>query len=829
MIVVDRGDCLWYVIPSSGRVAQNFRDAAAEAVMSRIASTTKTLRNSLLLLLLVHCAVAGQLAKTVEPLVRQESVAPFWTAEPGWTSELQLRNNAFKMDLTVTPVLRTWKGTEIPLPPVSLHPAEDYTIEIPSALAVVAPELANKPDAWGSIALNYTAPNWHYLYAAVMVREEGHAIAFHMDASHEDRSQTSGAHEGVWWLPRPTVTGFLIVVNQGSSVLNSILTMYDAKGRSVSQTIQLAPKQALRYKIPELISRSHLKGTFGAIRVSASYRAGGLDAAEILFDESSDFSALMKMFDHDPRALVRDRDYAGTGQWTTRAPMLALTSPDPALGFPVDTKLIPRIFLHNTTSHVLQASLKFNWRSENSTGTAPGPVIRLLPYETRLLDVASLQNGRVIPIEAHWTSVRIITDAMPDDLIAVATSFTPSGRYGTQTPFNDQLTFAWKGGQWQVDGTHNSIITAGNGGTKPIRALFTLYYDKGMKAYELERTLAADEQMWVDVGKLIRNAVPDRQGNVLPPDLTHGSYEIRDLTTQNIGSIFEGKVILDSKYGHVAYGCAGCCGYTTPWMDPNPLDLSVGSTFGEQVSSSECGRQVNVTNFTYSWQSDNTSIATVKNNQVHAVSPGMTGFGTGVSLAQPSNKSPCPTNDYNPYASELSYTSIQHSYPNNPLPTACWISQFFDHVTPRGTPHNAEDVIKSTGSGGTALPAGTPVYASEGGTVAKTATGNPAASYPSCTTANPHPQPNFVKIKGSDGYFTIYAHVTPQVSNGATVQAGQQIGVTDKSGCQSAGHVHMSRKDPSGNPVNFTIPCVNPIPTTSFSDGVIVDNDEPLF
>jgi hypothetical protein len=139
--------------------------------------------------------------------------------------------------------------------------------------------------------------------------------------------------------------------------------------------------------------------------------------------------------------------------------------------------------------------------------------------------------------------------------------------------------------------------------------------------------------------------------------------------------------------------------------------------------------------------------------------------------------------------SVASYTSIQHNYPRNPLPQPCWISQFFDLVI-NGSTHHAQDVVNSNSSsnGGLATPYGTPVYASEGGTVAKEASGNgPAAGgYPSCVGKSS--PTNFVKIKNpSDGYYTVYAHVTPTVANGATVTAGQQIGVTDNSGCQSAG------------------------------------------
>ncbi len=41
--------------------------------------------------------------------------------------------------------------------------------------------------------------------------------------------------------------------------------------------------------------------------------------------------------------------------------------------------------------------------------------------------------------------------------------------------------------------------------------------------------------MWIDVGKLIREQVPDKNGKTPPSDLTIGSYELRDLANKAIG------------------------------------------------------------------------------------------------------------------------------------------------------------------------------------------------------------------------------------------------------------------------------------------------------
>jgi hypothetical protein len=104
--------------------------------------------------------------------------------------------------------------------------------------------------------------------------------------------------------------------------------------------------------------------------------------------------------------------------------------------------------------------------------------------------------------------------------MAVAASYDQTGRYGIQTPFTDQLAAHWEGGQWEVDSMHNSLVAIGNAGPKPARAELTLLYNQGSEQYHLEQSLAPDEQAMIDFGKLIHDQVPDKDGRVLPPDLT---------------------------------------------------------------------------------------------------------------------------------------------------------------------------------------------------------------------------------------------------------------------------------------------------------------------
>ncbi len=234
--------------------------------------------------------------------------------------------------------------------------------------------------------------------------------------------------------------------------------------------------------------------------------------------------------------------------------------------------------------------------------------------------MAALQDGKTLPQNAQWSSVILTTNALPGEVVAVAASYDQSLRYGAQTPFSDQLASHWAASQWQYDPQHDSIITIGNGGTKATHAAFTIFYNQGTQKYELEQTLQPDEQMWIDVGKLIRESFLDKNGKTLPNTLTSGSYEIRDLTNKGIGTLFEGKVIYDKTYGHVTYGCTICCGLKRLVMFFDPLGIPFLGTSGNGVDGQDaCSLQYTDISgdFDGNWSTASTSIATVDTFGTH--------------------------------------------------------------------------------------------------------------------------------------------------------------------------------------------------------------------
>ncbi len=159
------------------------------------------------------------------------------------------------------------------------------------------------------------------------------------------------------------------------------------------------------------------------------------------------------------------------------------------------------------------------------------------------------------------------------------------------------------------------------------------------------------------------------------------------------------------------------------------------------------------------------------------------------------------------FASSSCFTPSSHTYPNSPLTTNCQVRTPFDAIINTTTKaiHAAQDIGNTTHD----LQVGAPVYAPEAGTV-HIQGGYPHVNQPVTQCAGQGYHANYINITDGSGNRTRLVHVTalPSLAEGQQVNAGQQVGTVDLSGCTSGPHVHMSRKQ-AGKIVNFTIPCDN--------------------
>jgi hypothetical protein len=561
---------------------------------------------------------------------QQALYAPFWTLEPGWSTHLQIRNSLEKQSVTVTPVLRQFAGREVPLTSRTIGPNESVEIDVAAEVAKAAPELVQATGAYGSVEFKFTGTHGRNIYADAMVTMPGHPIAFHFDALMQDAAFTAGSQESIWWLPKPSASDVLIVSNSGTRPVQGWVELYGQTGLAARKRLAFGPGQTAKLDVGTFVRASKLQATFGGLRVRFDADGGFVQVAHLIYDELGGYSAILKPFDRGAPTDLADRHYI--------AAMVALSNPDPVLALPSGTTLVPELILRNASDKALAVDLNASWRGESASGIARLGVVSLNANETRVVSLDTYQQkGGAIPATASWAAIHAKYHGARGDLVAISAAHDSTFKYLLQSPFTDARSFSWRGGVWRVDSTHNSLITTGNAGDKPARAKVTLRYGTGV--YELpEKTLQPGESLWINVRDLMRNQIPDRAGNTIPPDVTAGVYEFDQVDDDMIGSLYEGKLVLDSTYGQASYGCANCCGYYALGLSPDPFGIGVGLTGQDRiyVENACTGLVSERTTLGYNWGTGNTSIAGINSTGLlSAFTPGQTTSGASVSLRTP--------------------------------------------------------------------------------------------------------------------------------------------------------------------------------------------------
>lgn len=445
--------------------------------------------------------------------------------------------------------------------------------------------------------------------------------------------------EGIWWLPAKSSTSYLILSNPSDKPVSGSLVL-SAPSKNFRIPLRIDAHQTNRIDLRESLGRSNIAAIGGLTLFLPGHES--LSATQIVFDEVTGLTAIMKLFDRetDDKPAVH----------TLRAPMMALSQPDQGLGFPAGTTLNPRIFMRNAGAGAAHVSLSVDWRSQNKTGSVAPPPIVLSPGEVTVLNLSDQQKSLQIPRDATWGTVKLTYSGKRAELVAVALSYDGDYRYGLQTPFSENLSHKWAGGMWHVDATHNTFISTGNAGPESTTAEVTLFYNGGKSKYRLEEMLSPGQQLWLDVGQVIHDQLADSDGQTLPSDTMSGSYELRDVDHQTVGQLYEGKLIIDKTYGHASYGCGICCGYSIPTLLPDPFGGPPGIDNTDIMQSTEqCGGElVDLADDAYNWKSTNTSVATLPTKVLHTVANG-TATGSGEVYVQADKPAPrCPMAYYTP-------------------------------------------------------------------------------------------------------------------------------------------------------------------------------------
>ena len=136
------------------------------------------------------------------------------------------------------------------------------------------------------------------------------------------------------------------------------------------------------------------------------------------------------------------------------------------------------------------------------------------------------------------------------------------------------------------------------------------------------------------MAQLVRQRIPDREGNTLPVDVSSVTYDLQDLT-QRSHSLTVGELAVGGTWGVQAVQppCPECCGQDVLGFSPDPVDLATGNTDTVAIDGVEAcnGDPTVLTPDFTSWGSGNSSIASVSYAKVKGLAVGSTtGYANGL-------------------------------------------------------------------------------------------------------------------------------------------------------------------------------------------------------
>jgi hypothetical protein len=214
-----------------------------------------------LLAALSSAALAQNTRASHRPIASQELVIAYWITEPGWDTQLEVGNNLASETVSVSPLLRVHTGDSIALPAITLPPSAVRTIDLADAILRSGHALS-PTDAFGALELRYQAHSMRNVYAAVLIQRPGHAINFHFDASALSPAVAQGNFEAIWWLPRQTAQGYVIIANHSAQPVRAHELWTNATGQErYSESLMLAPHETRRFSVRDIAEASKFDTT----------------------------------------------------------------------------------------------------------------------------------------------------------------------------------------------------------------------------------------------------------------------------------------------------------------------------------------------------------------------------------------------------------------------------------------------------------------------------------------------------------------------------------------------------------------------------------------
>jgi len=421
------------------------------------------------------------------------------------------------------------------------------------------------------------------------------------------------AVDGMWWKPEAGVNGFVSLSNTTAEPVKVRVQMSDEENTQLEEeTVSVSPHGTKIVALHAL--EQAVVGASGGLRVLHSGTTEGLLISAGMEDTSTGYSAAIPFhYTLTPASTsTGPEDYAELGLMTGTA--------DPMMQFPANTVFTPFTVARNVSDQPVSVTPTLYWMEAGKSRLAKLPAVSLLPYQSRMLDIAPLlaKSG----LSAFNGSFNLILDAQgqPGSLLLASGSVDQRNTYVFQVlPHRIIDSNAKTISYWSTGNGDDTMVTIWNPADETQDFLFTLYFGGGH--YRLPIHLEPRATRTFNISEVIQNQIPDAEGNLIPPSVHEGSARITGIHADNEEIL----VAVDAGTYNVRkatcnYYCISCDGSVQAFVVVSPFTVSTA-----RMNALTFTLKYN-TGYEYTWGgtwgSSNTSIATVGNSS---------GFVTGVS------------------------------------------------------------------------------------------------------------------------------------------------------------------------------------------------------
>jgi len=143
----------------------------------------------------------------------------FWTAESGFTSTLEMKNNLAEDPLRVGISLYFANGEEYALDPVQLGPRQTTSIDLNRIIASLPNSVAGRAGKEGTLEVEFEAPTPSALMGSVSVRNEEWGSAWNFFLYPRNAEATAAALRGVFWFNDKETDGFVALQNISAELI----------------------------------------------------------------------------------------------------------------------------------------------------------------------------------------------------------------------------------------------------------------------------------------------------------------------------------------------------------------------------------------------------------------------------------------------------------------------------------------------------------------------------------------------------------------------------------------------------------------------------------